>query len=745
MSLEGIFQEDQNQEAAHLLKPLVQASQYVGDIYNIGYEMASVQIHDKFREDVGGIPSLCFLIATRLSPHQDEIDYHKEDSAIILLRVMDSAPLPVDAIAERVRVELGQKVAGELDINWDSVKYMDPMTHHVLSFAGVRCRVLGTFFVDESPRHGRLILRFGSDISNYYPNKGLKVYKPNQHALATIVNYVSPEHGDELLNSLSVPLGSVRYASTNRAYQGVSDVPVNLNPADLIGQKSALFGMTRTGKSNTGKIMLQSVFGLRFAPNPYRIGQLIFDLNGEYANENAQDLNRHNVPSAIKNVWRMHTNGNEADVVTYGIRPHVNDPSRRLMLLNFYREENLQIGKDLIDAALKEETVQFVIAFRQVRFTPPDDADATSTDPEVANSYRRASTRYKRHVLAYRALLSRAQFAPPPGMQPRPAGLFSKDLLRALRQEPDPDATADGANNDSENGNSNENGTIAVAAVPGRSRTRASRSSAPSRNAPRYRLAADILEKDNPTWEEVETALEYLHQFIEDRESSYATFNERYMRNGSGSPWADPTLMNILGMFRWPSGSRRIGRLSKSHTNQTLGDFATAIYSDLVAGQLVIVDQSSGDEELNRSSAERIMHRIFEAQQTAFREGRVDIPNILIYIEEAHNLLPAGSEQDLHDIWVRTAKEGAKYHIGMVYATQEVSSIQRNILKNTANWFIGHLNNADETKELCKYYDFADFEPSIRRAQDRGFLRVKTLSNPFTVPVQVRKFAIEEQ
>ena len=61
--------------------------------------------------------------------------------------------------------------------------------------------------------------------------------------------------------------------------------------------------------------------------------------------------------------------------------------------------------------------------------------------------------------------------------------------------------------------------------------------------------------------------------------------------------------------------------------------------------------------------------KFFRENQRKFREG--DAPSdILIYIEEAHNLLPTGSDLDLENIWVRTAKEGAKYRLGMVYVTQ---------------------------------------------------------------------------
>ena len=95
--LENVFAADErsalNAEAKRIFSELIQLDQYVGDVYSISYETALVQIHDNHRQKVGGIPSLSFLIATRVDPEQP-VDYKIEDSSIILLRVMDAAPLP---------------------------------------------------------------------------------------------------------------------------------------------------------------------------------------------------------------------------------------------------------------------------------------------------------------------------------------------------------------------------------------------------------------------------------------------------------------------------------------------------------------------------------------------------------------------------------------------------------------------------------------------------------------------------
>jgi DNA helicase HerA-like ATPase len=92
-------------------------------------------------------------------------------------------------------------------------------------------------------------------------------------------------------------------------------------------------------------------------------------------------------------------------------------------------------------------------------------------------------------------------------------------------------------------------------------------------------------------------------------------------------------------------------------------------------------------------------------------------------------------------VYARFAKEGAKFHVGMVYSTQSPSTINRELLAQTENFFVGHLSSQDEARALARVQvAFAGVEEDILRAKTPGYMRMLTLSHRFVAPVQARKF-----
>ena len=220
--------------------------------------------------------------------------------------------------------------------------------------------------------------------------------------------------------------------------------------------------------------------------------------------------------------------------------------------------------------------------------------------------------------------------------------------------------------------------------------------------------------------------------------------------SSTGSSWADERFTDILEIFSRDNGPRSFQRVREQHDPSSEADYTEDIVKDLQEGKLVIVDQSAGSDHLNAYAAERIMKRVFANQQEKFRSAMMQnnadhaTPHVIVYLEEAHTLLPnAKAADNLTTIWARTAKEGSKFHIGLVLATQAPSSIMSEILSETDNWILAHLNSKKERKVICDYEDFEDFEEQIGKVSERGFVRMKTLSLAYTVPIQFQRFDLQ--
>jgi hypothetical protein len=619
---------------------------FVGRPFYLDFGRLRMMSNDKWKFNVGGVPSGAFLFCI----YNGEPDVKEA----VLVRVLGPTKLPTDDDVVAAMVDhYKESLPGE------SEQRLDPYTRAEFQFSGLECRVIGTFYEDAQGK-----VRFAGDLDNFYAPHNYLVFKPAGKALEFIVNFreegIPGGVGDERI-------GVVRYSSSLR-HSRDEQVPIYVSAFDFLGKRTALFGMTRTGKSNTVKKIIQatveiSASRVKMGSEKLKpVGQIIFDVNGEYANENQQDEG-----TAIFAQY--------PDLVTrYSELPK---PGFKVMKLNFYRQ--LEEGFGLLVALLADDTADYTRAFCSIDWEKVDPTDHS------------AVTRHERKVAAYKCCLFRAGFKPPAGERVR----FSSS--KEIRESDIPGL----------DGVEPKNGLI------------------------------------------LEDAVVWFSAVWENYRDPNGPFEDYRRRNG-GRDWADEdlqTLMRFLTRRSKPggqpseSGFRKLIQGRDLHTDTIGKGFEDEIVELLRDGKIVIIDLSQGDPTIQRTYSNRVCQRIFADAMARFINNE-SANFIQMYFEESHNLFPRKEEKDLTIIYNRLAKEGQKLRIGLCYATQEVSSISSSILKNTQNWFVSHLNNRDELREVAKYYDFEDFTDSLRRSTDKGFIRMKTDSNTFIVPVQVDRFFV---
>ena len=359
-----------NLATVDVFKDVAEADSFIGRPFYFDFNTMKILSNDHWKEIVGGVPAGAFLAA--------RFDNDQQHPEVVLLRVLGPTALPTDSDVVAAMVDYYKESEGAQT----NTGTLDNYTRYEFQFSGLECRVLGSFYRDAQGN-----TRFGADVDNFYGPNNYSVYKPSGSVLEYVVNF---REGDVLPGGPGDQrIGEVRYASSRRHLPAAS-VPLYVSALDYLGKRTALFGMTRTGKSNTVKMIIRATAelagsGATLNTEPVQpVGQIVFDVNGEYANPNLQDEG-----TAIYELYRD-------DVTRYSI---LQKPGFKVMKLNFYRQ--LLEGFEMIRTNLQDDRAIYTQAFLNVNWEKPDPRD------------RSATTRYGRRVACYQAILEAAGFPVP--------------------------------------------------------------------------------------------------------------------------------------------------------------------------------------------------------------------------------------------------------------------------------------------------------------------------------------------
>jgi hypothetical protein len=622
---------------------LTQEMRFVGYVLELGYDTAKIITSDPYKVAVGGIPRGSYLIMTPTNPGNLPLHFS-------LLRVAGVSPTPLSSQVQQTYFELHKKSMPELDV-W---------TQSELQWGALDCEVLGMFYAD--PEDTKKVA-FSGDVNNVVSAHRYKVYAPDEALLKLIVNgTVTPEQ--------QFQLGALRTMECKLSSATTPKIPVLISMRDFKGFRTAMFGKTRLGKSNVVKLLAQGM--LEATKKDNSVGQLIFDLNGEYANDNPQDGNK-----SIRSMY-------EDRCTVYALTPRPTTPSKPLRL-NFYEQPSSCI--DVLGSMLAQDgrNANYVRSFASVSLPTIESVAALADGGDKIRSIRK--------IQMYWAILSKAGFASDEGRL-RKKGLVSRNtkhfdphFSKAIRD-------------------------AAYQAIK-------------QRNAP-----------SDPN---------SLHQLQEELE----VLIDHHRQNGpltssSGDPLFDADDLALL-QFLHPttgSGPSVLQAYRRYHSPQA-DDIATEIVSELNQGRTVILDLGNATDQVRRYFSDMLSQAVFANQEEKFVSNKLGSHFVQLYFEEAHNLFPPDS-RDLTGIYARFAKEGAKFHIGMVYSTQSPSTINRELLAQTENFFVGHLSSQDETRSLARVQiAFSGIEQDITRSRTPGYMRMLTLSHRFTIAVQAAKFGEE--
>jgi hypothetical protein len=486
------------------------------------------------------------------------------------------------------------------------------------------------------------------------------VYAPSPKVLQGLVNGTLPPQG-------LMDFGRLRY--NEQSDWGKQAIYTRINIKDMVTKRTAMLGKTRLGKSNVVKLIAQGM--LDYTATTQNVGQLLFDVSGEYSNTN---------PPEGEITLASHNRGR---CIAYFLTERQGNADGRLLRFNFFQTpaQTLDVMRELLPPVVAEsESVRGVLTCRMADLAPvPHESEVTRL-------------KHLRKVMLLWAVLDAAGFAYHPE--------HLKSWLDSLG--------------------------FATPYNPGFSMG--------------LRQAAYQAIHNHPAPAVPNTMANLIVEM-----NTLARFRLTYANDphltAQGRPVFDNE-ENILMRFLCAEGGQGPYQLRSClpYHSPIAEDFTQHILSSLDEGRTVIVDLSNAPDRVVRYFAQKMCMAIFAEQEHKFNLNSLAGRYIQIFFEEAHDIFPIQGSL-MTNVYSRFAKEGAKFHIGIAYATQSPTTINPDLLAQTENFFIGHMSSQKEVDCICELQvAFQGCENAIRFNRTPGLMQVLTQSHRYVVPMQANLY-----
>jgi len=586
--------------------------------------------------------------AVWLDIYEDGLAQHPVSQNEFLVLLATEANRPAADTPQAASMLLHQLVVVRVE-DWEMSQSPLPNGRtHVL-----RCAILGSFNQAPNPDAP---WGFTSQISLHKTAHAFRVYAPSPKVLQGLVNGTLPPQG-------LMDFGRLRY--NEQSDWGRHAIYTCINMKDVVTKRTAMLGKTRLGKSNVVKLIAQGM--LDYTETTQNVGQLLFDVSGEYSNTN---------PPEGEITLASH---NRDRCTAYFLTERQGNAHGRLLRFNFYQstEQALEVIKELLPKSVSE--VDPVRSFLTCRL-----ADLSRKNPGLEPT----NPRHLRKIMLFWAVLDAAGFSHDPlrikawlqelGF----ANPFNPGFTPGLRQ-----AAYQAIHN------------VPAPAVPQTMTALLLEMNAMARFRTIYANDPNLMISGRPVFDNEEDII--MH----------------FLCNSTGQ---GPYQLRACLPYHSPVAE----------------NFIHDILQSMSDGKTVIIDLSSAPEHVVRYFAQRLCLAIFTAQEYKFNQNTLKDRYVQIYFEEAHNIFPIG-ESTATQVYARFAKEGAKFHIGIAYATQSPTTINPDLLAQTENFFVGHLSSQVEVDTLCSLQvAFQGCQNAIRFNRTPGLIQVLTHSHRYVVPIQ---------